>query len=74
MPSLLSTLPFLARNQERPFVELLGLARANDADLVVPSPVVAARIDDGMDMQLGGCRLARKLPKALGELFLEGVI
>ena len=74
MPSLFPTLFFLTRDQERPFVELLGLARANGADLVISSAFVAARIDDGMDMQLGRCGFARKLTKPLGEFFLEGVI
>lgn len=74
VPSVFPTLPFLARDQERSFVELLGLARTDDADLVISSASVAARIYDGMDMQLGRCWFAGKLAKALGEFFLECVI
>ena len=74
VPSFFPTLLFLSRHQEGSFVEFLGLARTNDADLIVPSAVVAARVDDGMDMQLGRCRFAGKLPKALGEFFLKGII
>ena len=74
VPSVFPTLLFLARDQERSFVELLGLARTDDADLVISSASVAARIDDGMDMQLGRCWFAGKLAKALGEFFLECVI
>ena len=74
VPSFLPTLPFLARNQERSFVELLGLARTNDADLVISSAVVPARVDDGMNMQLRRDWFSGKLAKTLREFLLEGVI
>lgn len=42
VPSVFPTLPFFARNSKSPSVELLKLARTNDANLVVPSAVVTA--------------------------------
>ena len=50
VPSFLPTLPFFTRNQERSFVVFLGLARTNDADLVISSAAVSARIEDGMNV------------------------
>ncbi len=76
VPSLFPTLFFLAPEQERlrVFVEFSSSLRTDDADLVISSAAVAARIDHRMNMQLRRCWLAREFAKALGKLFLESVI
>ena len=74
MPTLLAALLLRARVQEGAFVDLLGLHRADDADLVVGAAVLAVGIDHGVDVQCRRAGLAGELAEALGQLFLEVVV
>ena len=71
VPLALLALP-LAALQEAREVQLFGRQRRDDADLVILVQL-AARVVDGVDVQLGGGRLARELAEALDELLLEVV-
>lgn len=55
-------------------VELLGLLGRDGADLVVAAAVLARRVDDGVDVQLRGRRLARQLAQPLDQLLLQVVV
>jgi hypothetical protein len=52
-------------------VELLGLLRRDDADLVVTAAVLTGGIADGVDVQARGLGLAGKLAEAVYELLLQ---
>ena len=71
MPLALLALLLVAL-QEALEVQLLGVDGRDDADLVVRVQV-APGVVDGVDVQLGGGRLARELAEALDELLLEVV-
>lgn len=54
-------------------IEFLSLRRADDADLVVWSAVLARRVADGVDMQARGAGLACQTAQTVDELLLQGI-
>jgi len=65
MPSLLTTL-LLVEIKKSILVNLLGLLRADHADLVVFATQAAARVAHWMNVKLGRLGFASELPKTLG--------
>ena len=55
-------------------IEFLSLDGADDADLVVLDAVLAAGVDDRVDVQARGAGLSGELAESLHELFLEVVV
>ena len=74
MPPVPATLLLGPRIQRRALVYLLRLQRADDADLIVRSAMLPARVRHRVDVQFRGARLAGQLTEALSELFLETVV
>jgi hypothetical protein len=54
-------------------VNLLGLLRRDDADLVVIPPVLTTRIGDGVDMKTRGLGLAGQLAEPVDQHLLQVV-
>lgn len=61
VPALLRRLPLVIGVQESVLIDLLGLLRADDTDFVVLATKATTGVANGMDVQLGGFRLARQL-------------
>lgn len=74
MPSIFTTLLLDVRIQRGPFVDLLRLYGADDADLVIVSAAFTAGVADWVDVQFGGIGFAGEFSQTLSELLLEIII
>ena len=74
MPLLLPALLLGAWIQRRTLVYLLHPHGADDADFVIISPMLTARVRHGMDVESRRIRFTRKLSKALSQLLLQVVV
>ncbi len=63
--------PSAATERVLALVELLSLRRADDADLVVWSAVLARRVADGVDVQTRGAGFACQTSQTVDQLLLQ---
>lgn len=52
-------------------IQLLGLLRRNDANLIVLAPVLPCCVVHGVNMQLGSFGFPRQFPETLHKLLLQ---
>jgi hypothetical protein len=74
MPASLRALLAVCKIQELVLVDLLGLLRADDTNLIVTATKATTGVDHGVDMQFRGFWFARKFTQALDELLLKVIV